>query len=136
MRKGLRYIVCLVVVTTASLLMPGCKSQYVAGTARDSVRVEVRHDSVFVFRHDSIFRDRWRSGDTVYVTVEKWQTRWKDKTVQVHDTITVNSTETVVKVEQKKGFVYGCGWVLIVLVILFALWSVAKLVLRFYGVKL
>jgi len=72
-----------------------CKTTQPLMQTRDSVRVEIRHDSVYVFKHDSIFRDRWRNGDTVFVTVEKFKTLYRDKLVEVHDTITATQTEQV-----------------------------------------
>lgn len=73
----------------------GCKTVQPLTQSRDSVRVEVRHDSVYIFRHDSIFRDRWRTGDTVFITVEKYKTLYRDKLIEVHDTITDTRTEQV-----------------------------------------
>ena len=79
----------------AILFFSGCKTVQPLTQSRDSVRVEVRHDSVYIFRHDSIFRDRWRAGDTVFVTVEKYKTLYRDKLIEVHDTITNTQTEQV-----------------------------------------
>ena len=73
----------------------GCKATQPIVQTRDSVRVEFRHDSVYVWRHDSIFRDRWRNGDTVFVTVEKWRIQWRDKITEIHDTISTNEVQTV-----------------------------------------
>ena len=73
----------------------GCKSAQPIEQTRDSVRVEYRHDSVYVYKHDSIFRDRWRNGDTVFVVTEKWQVRWRDRLQVQHDTIATTKTETV-----------------------------------------
>jgi hypothetical protein len=81
-----------------------------------------------VFKHDSIFRDRWRAGDTVFVTVEKFKTLYRDKLVEVHDTITATQTEQVpVEVvptyykNTSRGF-----WVLMVILLLIVGWKVAK----------
>ena len=79
----------------AMFFFSGCKTVQPLTQSRDSVRVEVRHDSVYIFRHDSIFRDRWRAGDTVFVTVEKYKTLYRDKLIEVHDTITNTQTEQV-----------------------------------------
>lgn len=73
----------------------GCKTVQPLTQSRDSVRVEVRHDSVYIYQHDSIYRDRWRAGDTVFVTVEKYKTLYRDKLIEVHDTITNTQTEQV-----------------------------------------
>ena len=82
-----------IALIAAMFFFSGCKSVQPLTQSRDSVRVEVRHDSVYIFRHDSIFRDRWRAGDTVFVTVEKYKTLYRDKLIEVHDTITNTQTE-------------------------------------------
>ena len=92
---------------------------------RDSVRIEYLHDSVYIYKHDSIFRDRWREGDTVYITTEKWLTRYKDKLIEKHDSIYVNNTDTIyqtVEVEKKgAAFWKGSGiafWILLGILII------------------
>ena len=84
-----------IALIAAMFFFSGCKTVQPLTQSRDSVRVEVRHDSVYIFRHDSIFRDRWRAGDTVFVTVEKFKTLYRDKLIEVHDTITDTHTEQV-----------------------------------------
>lgn len=84
-----------IALIAAIFFFSGCKSVQPLTQSRDSVRVEVRHDSVYIFRHDSIFRDRWRAGDTVFITVEKYKTIYRDKLIEVHDTITDTRTEQV-----------------------------------------
>lgn len=56
-------------------------------TRNDSVKIEYRLDSVYLYERDSIYIDRYRSNDTIYLTKEKWLIRYKDKEVAVHDTI-------------------------------------------------
>ena len=94
---------------------------------RDSVRVEYRHDSVFVWQHDSIFRDRWRNGDTVFVTVEKWQTRWREKTVEIHDTLRTSEVQ-VQEVKYVPNYYKRVStgfWVLLgILVLIVGFWCV------------
>lgn len=84
----------ILIILFAALLV-GCKATQPIVQTRDSVRVEFRHDSVYVWQHDSIFRDRWRRGDTVFVTVEKWRVQWRDKITEIHDTISTNEVQTV-----------------------------------------
>lgn len=108
--------------------MCGCKTVQPLTQTRDSVRVELRHDSVFVFKHDSIFRDRWRAGDTVFVTVEKFKTLYRDKLVEVHDTITATQTEQIAVryvPDYYKRISVGF-WVLLVILLLIVGWKVAK----------
>ena len=98
------------------LHLVGCKTiqQQTAVHNRDSVRVEVRLDSIYIYEHDSIWRDRWRQGDTVFVTVEKWKTRYRDKLREVHDTIAVVKTDSVTTVvsvpRPRTGYDRFCSW--------------------------
>ena len=87
--------IIVIALIAAILLFGGCKTVQPITHSRDSVRVEVRLDSVYVYQHDSIYRDRWRAGDTVFVTVEKYKTLYRDKLIEVHDTITDTRTEQV-----------------------------------------
>ena len=91
----LAVIVAAVLTVLCCVFFSGCKTVQPLTQSRDSVRVEVRHDSVYIFQHDSIYRDRWRAGDTVFVTVEKYKTLYRDKLIEVHDTITNTQTEQV-----------------------------------------
>ena len=126
------FIAALVTITLC-LLFPSCKvvQPVPSSVNRDSVRIEYRHDSIFIWQHDSIFRDRWRTGDTVYVTVEKWQTRWKDKIVQVHDTITNTQSETVVQeVKYVPNYYKNTStgfWILLAILLVIVAWKVAKI---------
>ena len=112
--------------------MVGCKSVKPIAQTRDSIRVEIRHDSVFVFKHDSIFRDRWRSGDTVYVTVEKFKTLYRDKLVEVHDTIATTQTDTIeVQVVPNYYRRVSTGfWILLVILLALTAFKAYKLYLR------
>lgn len=87
--------IIVIALIAAMFFFSGCKTVQPLTQSRDSVRVEVRHDSVYVYQHDSIYRDRWRAGDTVFVTVEKYKTLYRDKLIEVHDTITDTRTEKV-----------------------------------------
>ena len=112
--------------------MCGCKTVKPIAQTRDSIRVEIRHDSVFVFKHDSIFRDRWRSGDTVFVTVEKFKTLYRDKLVEVHDTIATTQTDTIeVQVVPNYYRRVSTGfWILLVILLAITAFKAYKLYLR------
>ena len=118
--------VCLLAVLLAS-----CKTCIPIVEVRDSVRVEQRLDSVYIYQHDSIFRDRWRNGDTIFVQVEKWAVRYKDKIVQVHDTISTNEVK-VQQVEVVPKFYKNCTIALWVLVVLAVLGIAARIVIKIY----
>ena len=87
--------IIVIALIAAMFFFSGCKTVQPLTQSRDSVRVEVRHDSVYIYQKDSIYRDRWRAGDTVFVTVEKFKALYRDKLVEVHDTITNTQTEQV-----------------------------------------
>lgn len=118
--------VCLLAVLLAS-----CKTCIPIVEVRDSVRVEQRLDSVYIYQHDSIFRDRWRNGDTVFVVQEKYKTLYKDKIVEVHDTI---RTEQNIVQERKvvPSFYKGCTIALWVLVVLAVLGIAVRVLIKVY----
>lgn len=113
------------------LLMQSCKVCKDIVEIRDSVRVEYKLDSVYLYQHDSIFRDRWRNGDTVFVQVEKWQTRYKDKIVLQHDTIRTNELQ-VQQVEVVPKFYKNCTIAMWVLVVLGVLAIAARILIKIY----
>ena len=126
------------------LHLVGCRTiqQQTAVHNRDSVRIEVRLDSIYIYEHDSIYRDRWKSGDTVYVQVEKWKTRYRDKLREVHDTIAVVKTDsvtTVVTVPRPRTgydrFCSGFFWTVAVILLLLAAWKVADYIPVLAGYK-
>lgn len=111
--------------------LSSCKTCVPIVEVRDSIRTEYKLDSVYLYKHDSIFRDRWRNGDTVFVQVEKWQTRYKDKIVLQHDTIRTNELQ-VQQVEVVPKFYKGCTIALWVLVVLGALAIAARILIKIY----
>ena len=122
-------IMGITAMVLATLFCHGCKSQVPLTQTRDSVRVEYRLDSVYIYKHDSIFRDRWRSGDTVFVTVEKFKTLYRDKLVEVHDTIATTQTDTIeVQVVPNYYRRVSTGfWILLAILIVIVGWKIAKI---------
>lgn len=122
--------VILAVLVAVALCIVGCKSQDGMVLIRDSVRVESRTDSVLVWMRDSIYIDRYHKGDTVFVERNKVQTRWRDRIVQVHDTIVQNKMQKEVVTERYIPNYYKwcsrCLWVLIALVLIRIAWIVIK----------
>lgn len=114
-------------------LLVGCKTTQPVIQTRDSVRVEYRLDSVYVWQHDSTFRDRWRNGDTVFVTVEKWQTKYRDVLREVHDTITTNEVQTIeVQVIPNYYKRVSTGfWILLAIIVLLIGIKAVKLYLKY-----
>ena len=124
--------IIVIALIAAIFFFSGCKTVQPMTQSRDSVRVEVRHDSVYVFRHDSIYRDRWRTGDTVFVTVEKYKTLYRDKLIEVHDTITNTQTEqvSVRYVPDYYKRVSAGFWILLVILIAIIAFKAYKLYIK------
>lgn len=129
-------ILAVVLTIILCICFGGCKTVQPLTQTRDSVRFELRHDSVFVFKHDSIFRDRWLAGDTVFITVEKFKTLYRDKIVEVHDTITATQTEQIAVryvpdyyKRTSSGF-----WVLLVILLALVAFKAYKLYIKIHGI--
>ena len=129
-KHGCLAVILAILCTVAMcLLFSGCKTTQPLTQTRDSVRVEFRHDSVYIYQKDSIFRDRWRAGDTVFVTVEKFKTLYKDKLVEVHDTISLTQTEQVA-VKYVPSYYKNTStgfWILLAVLIVLVSWKLAKI---------
>lgn len=131
--EHIKWAITLAILTALVMAigMTGCKTCVPIVEVRDSVRTEYKLDSVYVYKHDSVWRDRWRNGDTVFVVQEKYKTLYKDKIVEIHDTIRTN-TEIVQERKVVPSFYKGCTialWVLITCVILYI---VARVLIRVY----
>ena len=114
------------------LAMVGCKQQQLpilpTNTAqRDSVRIEIQHDSVYIDRWHSIYT----KGDTVYIHDSIFRDRWKYK----HDSIYFASTDTIYQqvVVEKQGsqFLRNSGIALWVLLGSLLLAVIVGIVLKF-----
>lgn len=129
-KHGCLAVILAILCTVAMcLLFSGCKTTQPLTQTRDSVRVEFRYDSVYFYQHDSIFRDRWRAGDTVFVTVEKFKTLYKDKLVEVHDTISLTQQEQVA-VKYVPSYYKNTStgfWILLAVLIVLVGWKLAKI---------
>ena len=121
-----------IALIAAMFFFSGCKTVQPLTQTRDSVRVEVRHDSVYIYQHDSIYRDRWRAGDTVFVTLEKYKTIYRDKLIEVHDTITNTETEQVAVryVPEYYKRVSAGFWILLVILLAILAFKAYKLYIK------
>lgn len=108
----------LLALVLIPFLLPSCKTPCLPVVEyRDSIRVEYKLDSTYIYVHDSVYRDRWRAGDTVYIVQEKYKTLYKDKIVLQHDTINTVQKD-VQQIEVIPKFYRGCTialWIVIAL---------------------
>ena len=123
-------IIALIILAVGCILS-SCKTCIPVIEYKDSIRIEYKHDSIYEYKHDSIFQDRWRSGDTVYVNVEKYSVLYKDKIVEVHDTIK-DIKHDVQQVEVVKPFYRGCTIAFWFLVVILIAGLVVYLFVKFY----
>lgn len=117
------------------ILLASCKVTQPIATHTDSVRVEYRLDSVYLYERDSIYVDRFTKADTIWVTTTKWKVRYKDVMKEVHDTITATQTQ-VVKEKYVPNYykrVSAGFWVLLGILLLIAGWWVVKMYYKLKG---
>lgn len=86
-------MICSAVFVSCKQCEPIVKVEY-----RDSISIQKVLDSVYVYNRDSIYVDRITKGDTVYVTTTNVIERYKDKVIEVRDTI--RNIDTVYEKEQ------------------------------------
>ena len=108
-------------------IFSGCTTVRTVTEYRDSIVYKAFHDTTIIRQTDSV--DRWRSGDTVYLT------RWRVREVERvrHDTI---SDTQVIKepyeVEVVKERVPAWCWWLVVVVGAFVVFKVGRLAVKIY----
>lgn len=124
--------ICLWAITIIlGIALSSCRSQSIqCSHENDSVRVEYRHDSVYIWKFDSVYVSEKQRHDTIFLTKEKWSIRYRDSIVQVHDTITTTKTETIVQTERYipkfyKGSTIAL-WVLIAAIVVYIVIRVVK----------
>lgn len=125
MKKSLRmhlYILFIMLVTSCSSVK--CLPDIVV---HDSVRLEYKLDSVYLYERDSIYLDRSR--DTVLKEVYHW--RWRDKIVVQRDSIYLDrdvvQTQTVKYIP---AFYKWCTGLFFALVVICIGWTALKIYLR------
>lgn len=110
----MRWLLALLVV----VLAVGCRGpQYMPIEVPVVVsETELRTDTLIV--RDSVFCDRWRQADTVYVDRYRVRTveRVRDKVVERVDTVTVVRPVTVERVREGRGGV-PWWWLLVALLV-------------------
>lgn len=107
--------------TSCKVCEPIIKTEY-----RDSVRTEYHRDSVRLI--DSVFVDRWRENDTVFVNKTKYCYLYRD--VLHNDTITIEQSKTeTVQVKYVPPFYKGCTialWCFVVILLIYISLRIVK----------
>lgn len=126
-------IVAAILVALMVWLLQSCKVQdcIPETIVRDSIRMEYKLDSIYLYERDSIYIHS--KADTVWV--EKWKTRYKDVMKIERDTIyKENNVVEVNEVRYIPDWVKWLAWVgggaIALLLIRVALWVYRKFVLK------
>ena len=134
MKIDLRYILLIATCAILAWMISSCKTvDCIPETiVRDSVRIEQKLDSIFLYEKDSIFIKEGR--DTVFV--EKYVTRYKDVLKVQRDTIYQDNSVVEVKevlVEKPiAGFVKAMAWIGGGAILLVLIWIVLKVYKKFF----
>lgn len=131
MKIDLRYILLIATCAILVWMMSSCKVQdcIPETIVRDSIRVEQKLDSIYLYEKDSIFIKEGR--DTIFV--EKYITRYKDVLKVQRDTIYQdNSVVEVREVRYIPGVVKVFAWIGGSAVLLALIWLVLKIYKKFW----
>lgn len=121
-----------ILIIVLSAVVSSCKTQSISCShENDSVRVEYRHDSIYLWKYDSVFVSEKQRNDTIFLTSEKWSIRWRDKIVEVRDTITVKETQTIVQPQPyvptyNKNCTRGFWVLLAIIILIIGGWAIRK----------
>jgi hypothetical protein len=118
-------IVAAILVAMMVWMLQGCKVQDCISETivRDSIVTEYKHDSTYIYQHDSIFIKE--KADTVFVN--KYVTRYKDVLKIERDTIwQENKVVEVKEVKYIPTFVKVMAWIGGALTLLLMIWGVLK----------
>ena len=130
MKIDLRDILLIAACAILAWMISSCKVQdcIPETIVRDSIRVEQKLDSIYLYEKDSIFIKE--KADTVFI--EKYITRYKDVLKVQRDTIYQdNSVVEVKEVKYIPTFVKVMAWIGGALTLLLLLWVVLKVYRRF-----
>lgn len=92
---GLALALLLSLLTVLLLMLTGCKSvKYVPVVEHRTDTVQItKHQRDSIWLHDSIHVSERQRGDTIFVEVAKWHTKYIDRST--HDTIRVATHDTI-----------------------------------------
>lgn len=125
LRNAIMSVLVFLAACICLSLFCGCRGYRVSGCdvsetqlviVRDTLVVKnTARDSVYV--RDSVVRETYLAGDTVYLTLEKWHTRYKDRLVRdtmirvERDTMWVEKDKEVVLEPKKTLWEKAGGWI-------------------------
>ncbi len=129
--KIVRLLACVFIALLLSWVLRGCKTCECLPSVeyRDSIVTRYHHDTIQTYAKDSIYIHQ--KGDTVWR--ERWSIRYRDKIVERHDTIYCDQEKETVRVEKVVPAYYkGVSWAFWVLVVLLALATAIRILIRVY----
>lgn len=90
-------VALLAVVILCASCSPKVVEREVVRTDTLVQKQQVR-DSIYL--KDSIYIHEWQRGDTIYISTDKWHTRWRDR-IQ-HDSIYISKSDTLMLTDIKE----------------------------------
>lgn len=121
-----------ILIIVLSAVVSSCKTQsFTQHHENDSVRVQTRIDSIYIYERDSVFVDRYVKADTVFLTRTIERVKYKDAIRLQHDTIMQTKTETIVQPQPyiptyNKNCTRGFWVLLAILILLVGQWALRK----------
>ena len=135
---GVISAIVMFMILVMCFLLGGCKSvKYVpVVTVHTDTCYITKQQRDSIWLHDSIFVSEKQSGDTIFVNVTKWHTKYQEK--QVHDTLYISKIDSIpqpypveVKVEKPlskwQKFIMNFGAIALSLLFMWIVWQAWKL---------
>ena len=129
--KIVRRVIGIALFLLLSWILRGCKTCECLPSVeyRDSIVTRYHHDTIQTYEKDSVYIHS--KGDTVWR--ERWSIRWRDKTIERHDTIYCDQETETVRVERVVPAYYkGVSWAFWVLVVLLLAATAIRILIRVY----
>ena len=94
MNKTLKAFFTFAAIAAGLLCMVGCKTKYVTvERVRTDTLIISKHQRDSIYLHDSTSMSEKQKGDTIYIRLEKWHTKYVDRAV--YDTTYISKTDSV-----------------------------------------
>lgn len=94
MNKRIKVFFTIAAIAAGLLCMVGCKTKYVTvERVHTDTLIISKHQRDSIYLHDSTSMSEKQMGDTIYIKLEKWHTKYVYRAV--HDTTYISTTDSV-----------------------------------------
>ena len=131
----------VIILLTAIICLCGCKTKEyfsVPEVRTDTVYInKMQRDSIWL--HDSIYVTEKQKGDTIYVQLEKWHTKYVEK--EMHDTTYIATHDTIPAPYPVPEYIekqlswwqktkMGVGIIAMLAMLVWVVWNAAKIYMK------